>query len=286
MVTDRSNRLEPALMTDPHAAGENKPDVSSDEAPLVPDAADMAADHAAETADTGEATRSAPSKEIVLQRLTPHASWEDVVFSETPEPEHAAPERRVLSTMAIVVIAAAIGAAGGALATVGVSHALKDDRATVAVAEQGRSVEGAIAKINAEIAALKSSSAAQSTKIVERIDRMEKAQAEPAARLAKLSEAVEKLRAQETTGAIAKTAAAPTPPASASVAAAQPNRLPLVEGWVLREVADGIATVQGRAGIFDVIPGDPLPGVGRVDAIRRQDGRWVVVTSRGLIVAR
>lgn len=273
-------------MTDPHAAGENKPDVSSDEAPLVPDAADMAADHAAETADTREATASAPSKEIVLQRLTPHASWEDVVFSETPEPEPAASGRRVLSTMAIVVIAAAIGAAGGALATVGVSHALKDDRATVAVAEQGRSVEGAIAKINAEIAALKSSSAAQSAKIVERIDRMEKAQAEPAARLAKLSEAVEKLRAQETTGAIAKPPAAPTPTASAPAAMAQPNRLPLVEGWVLREVADGIATVQGRAGIFDVIPGDPLPGVGRVDAIRRQDGRWVVVTSRGLIVAR
>ena len=273
-------------MTDPHAEGESKPDVSSDEAPLAPDAADMTADHETDAAGPSQAAASAPSKEIVLQRLTPHASWEDVVFSETPEPEHAAPERRVLSTMAIVVIAAAIGAAGGALATVGISHTWNNDRAAVAVAEQGRSVESAIARINAEIAALKSSSAAQSTKIVERIDRMEKAQAEPAAKLAKPSEAVEKLRAQETTGAIAKTAAAPTPAASAPVATAQPNRLPLVDGWVLREVADGIATVQGRAGIFDVIPGDPLPGVGRVDAIRRQDGRWVVVTSRGLIVAR
>jgi hypothetical protein len=28
-----------------------------------------------------------------------------------------------------------------------------------------------------------------------------------------------------------------------------------------------------------------VPGVGRVDAIRRQDGRWVVVTPKGLIVA-
>jgi len=272
-------------MTDPRAESENKPDVSSDEAPLVPEAADMAAGHAADAAESGGTTAAAPapSKEIVLQRLTPRASWEDVVFSETPEPEHAAPERRTLSTMAIVVLAAAIGAAGGALATVGMSQAWKNDRAAVVVAEQGRSVESAIAKINADIAALKSSGAAQSAKIVERIDRMEKAQAEPAAKLAKLSEAVEKLRAQETTGAIAKPAAAPSAPAPV---AAQPNRLPLVEGWVLREVADGMATVQGRAGIFDVIPGDPLPGVGRVDAIRRQDGRWVVVTSRGLIVAR
>jgi hypothetical protein len=27
-------------------------------------------------------------------------------------------------------------------------------------------------------------------------------------------------------------------------------------------------------------------GLGRVDAIRRRDGRWVVVTTKGLIVAR
>jgi hypothetical protein len=29
-----------------------------------------------------------------------------------------------------------------------------------------------------------------------------------------------------------------------------------------------------------------VPGLGRVDAIRKQDGRWVVVTSKGLVVAR
>jgi hypothetical protein len=29
-----------------------------------------------------------------------------------------------------------------------------------------------------------------------------------------------------------------------------------------------------------------VPGVGRVDAIRKQDGHWVVVTSKGLIVGR
>jgi hypothetical protein len=62
--------------------------------------------------------------------------------------------------------------------------------------------------------------------------------------------------------------------------------LPTVEGWVLRDVYDGGAVVEGRSGTYEVYAGDPIPGVGRVDAIRRQDGRWVVVTSRGLIVAR
>jgi hypothetical protein len=29
-----------------------------------------------------------------------------------------------------------------------------------------------------------------------------------------------------------------------------------------------------------------VPGLGRIDAIRKQDGRWVVVTSRGTISMR
>ena len=38
-------------------------------------------------------------------------------------------------------------------------------------------------------------------------------------------------------------------------------------------------------GIIEVDQGDMVPGLGRVDAIRKQDGRWVVVTSKGLIVS-
>lgn len=279
-------------MTDHIADGEIKDTGNHSDASLVPESADMA-HHDAKPMDTPQEAASRhvvrqPSKEITLQRLTSHSSWEDMVADESAAREQqfnaapAAPEAtaRRLSIAAIVAIAAAVGAIGGSLATVGAGHYMKGDQtaAVAAVAaEQGRSVESAIGKINADIAALKSSSAAQSAKIVDRIDRVEKAQAEPAAKLAKLSEAVEKLRAPtpatEVTGSIAKPAA-------------QANRLPVVDGWALRDVSDGIATVIGRQGIFDVIPGDPLPGVGRVDAIRRQDGRWVVVTSRGLIVAR
>ncbi|MGY4329998.1 hypothetical protein ACVWWG_004415 [Bradyrhizobium sp. LB7.2] len=119
------------------------------------------------------------------------------------------------------------------------------------------------------------------------------------AKIAKLSESVDKLRAtppaaptqaaaaRETTGSIAPTQAAT---AAAAPAPAAPKteigRLPTVEGWVLRDVSNGGALVEGRNGLYEVYAGDPIPGVGRVDAIRRQDGRWVVVTSKGLIVAR
>lgn len=280
-------------MTDHTADGEIKEAGNHSEASLVPDAGDTAAHEPKAEAASEPAPQAArqPSKEITLQRLTTHSSWEDIVSSESAAREKqftAVPEgaTRRFSIAAVVAIAAAVGALGGALATAGVGHFAKGDQAaTVAAAsaaEQARALEGAIGKINADISALKSSSAAQSAKIVERIDRVEKAQAEPAAKLAKLNEAVEKLRAP----APAAAASAPETTGSIKTAAPQPNRLPIVEGWTLRDVYDGTATVAGRQGIFDVIPGDPLPGVGRVDAIRRQDGRWVVVTSRGLIVSR
>jgi len=275
---------------------------SANEASLVPDL-DEAVEAAAKANEASQAAVPAEkqfSREITLQRLTPHSSWEDYAFRDEANHTQAANDApaaseshagRRLSIAAIVAIAAAVGAIGGSLATVGVGHYLKGDQTVVTAAataaEQARATDSAIAKIHADIAALKSGASAQSAKLAERIEKVEKAQAEPAAKLAKLSEAVEKLRAPapvaaasapETTGSIK--------PAKPVAAATQPNRLPTVEGWVLRDVYDGTATVIGRAGIFDVIPGDPLPGVGRVDAIRRQDGRWVVVTSRGLIVAR
>jgi len=86
---------------------------------------------------------------------------------------------------------------------------------------------------------------------------------------------------------VAPPAAAAAPPASPGTPAKpEVARLPTVEGWVLRDVAYGGALIEGRRGVFEIYAGDSIPGVGRVDAIRKQDGRWVVVTSKGLIVSR
>lgn len=296
-------------MTDHDIDGEtNASNSNVSEASLVPDSTGMVLHGVKDSAEKPAGDHKVDTvrlpKDIVLQRLTPNSSWEDFVFSDTErektfeaEPARAseAPARRNLSIAAVVAIAASVGAIGGALATVGVGHFLKDDQKQVAVAtattvaaEQNRTFESAIAKINADLSSLKSGNSGSSAqagkladrleKLTDRIDRVEKAQAEPAAKLAKLSDAVDKLRASEATASV--------PLAPAPAPAVQPNRLPVVDGWVLRQVLDGAATVEGRQGIFEVIPGDPLPGVGRVDAIRRQDGRWVVVTSRGLIVTR
>jgi len=54
-------------------------------------------------------------------------------------------------------------------------------------------------------------------------------------------------------------------------------------GYVLRDVREGVAVLEGRSGLREVAPGDVIPGAGRVRAIERRGQEWVVVTSIGVI---
>jgi hypothetical protein len=217
--------------------------------------------------------------------------------------------RRIAALAAVIALAAGAGAIGGAMATAGFGRFTAEP----AKAASNRALEDTISRLDTEVAALRTSleqaskhSAAQLGKTSDRLDKVEKAQVEPAAKLAKLSEIVEKLRTASAAvpAAAPVAAAAPAPvapkeatgsiqtanagPAQVPLPAPKPEiaRLPTVEGWVLRDVGNGSALIEGRQGIFEVYAGDPIPGLGRIDAIRKQDGRWVVVTSKGLIVAR
>ncbi len=241
-------------------------------------------------------------------------AWNADEASSKPEAEPAkasSGNRRVAAMAAVVALATVAGALGGALATAGIGHFIGGDQAVVKdVAKdvvKDSALEATVARIDADITALKASvehttkmGMSQFNKTSDRLDKVEKAQAEPAAKLAELSKAVDKLRA---TPPAAPAVAAATPvaarevtgtvtaPATATAAPAAPPkpeilRLPTVEGWVLRDVANGGALIEGRQGMYEVYAGDPVPGLGRIDAIRKQDGRWVVVTTKGLIVAR
>jgi len=212
-------------------------------------------------------------------------------------------KRRIAAVAAVVALATVAGAIGGAMATAMMIRSAAGD-----VGSGNYAVDAAVARIDADILALKAGlennaklGTSQFSKTSDRLDKIEKAQAEPAAKLARLSEAVEKLRAApvplpappaitaSATTTAAKDSTGSIPPASAQPkvdAKAEVGRLPTLEGWVLRDVANGGALIEGRRGVYEVYAGDPVPGLGRIDAIRRQDGRWVVVTSRGLIVAR
>ena len=222
---------------------------------------------------------------------------------KTTSGEGSSGKRRILAMAAVVALATVAGAMGGALATAGFGHLMSGE--TASAATNTTALEASIARIDADIVALKAGvehtskvATGQFNKTSDRLDKVEKAQAEPAAKLAKLSEAVDKLRAapapapvaaaapalaREVTGSVSQPAAVAAAVPAAAPAKPEVGRLPKVEGWVLRDVGNGGALIEGRQGIFEVYAGDPVPGLGRVDAVRKQDGKWVVVTSKGLI---
>jgi hypothetical protein len=253
-------------------------------------------------------TRSEPKPGKLIVMAPAERAWDREGFAphvKADEPRETGGKRRLSAMAAVVAIAASVGAISGALATAGMMHFASPAPAQVA---DTSALESSVARIDADVVALKANvehtsktGLGQFNRTNDRLDKLEKAQAEPMAKIAKLSETVDKLRAppaapaqaaaavpaRETTGSIAPTqvAAAPAAPAPAALKT-EVGRLPTVEGWVLRDVSNGGALIEGRGGLYEVYAGDPIPGVGRVDAIRRQDGRWVVVTSKGLIVAR
>jgi len=57
----------------------------------------------------------------------------------------------------------------------------------------------------------------------------------------------------------------------------------VVEGWVVREVTNGTAVLQGPNGVWNAKRGDNVPGLGTVDSIVMWGNRWIVSTSRGLV---
>src|SRR5262244_3472349 len=187
--------------------------------------------------------------------------------------DHAAPEpaeesaspyvSRFTVLAASLALAAALGAMVGAL----VAYGLARPGAIPAVAvgrtalEEIQTLKENVVQARVELAALKLSidsanrnAGAQLTRISERIDRVE--------------------RSKDVTGSVVPAASALNQPAKPAA----------VEGWVVRDVYRGTALIEGRMGAIEVDQGDVVPGLGRVDAIRKQDGRWVVVTPKGLIM--
>jgi hypothetical protein len=141
----------------------------------------------------------------------------------------------------------------------------------------------------------------------ERLDRIERNLPVAAGSLlAKLEQLSERLDRMERGGAFAlgpaqpalATSAAPaarsaTGPVAAPGAAASPafnlqglSEARRIPNWVVREVINGKAILQGPRGVIGVSRGDLVPGVGRVQSIARQGSRWIVATNNGVIGAR
>jgi hypothetical protein len=127
----------------------------------------------------------------------------------------------------------------------------------------------------------------QFAKLADRLDRIERAQAEPNAKLARVAEAVDRLekeRKSVSAAAAAPAGAAPETTGAIPNSPSAPAEAKILPNWILHGVRGNRALVENRHGdIFEITGDSTLPGLGRVEGIKRQDGQWVVVTARGLI---
>jgi hypothetical protein len=225
---------------------------------------------------------------------------DEAVYGETAKEEPsaaAAPAAQPRSwrfalLAATIAIAAAVGSFVGSLTGAGVGRLVPEAAPSANTADAG-SILRAMKSELAELSAMKSNldgsirnANTQFVAIAERLDRVERAATNPAAQLAHIADAVDRLNkinaTPETTGSIAPMTTAPgtAPPADPKIV----DRI--VEDWVVQDVHGDRALVEGRNGsLFEVGAGSILPGVGRVEAVKRQDGQWVVVTARGVITS-
>ena len=301
MSSDETPKIEPILTDAPSIAPEAKPEAiksEAAEAPKAEAAPEIKIEPKSEPAKI-EAKAEAPTLPPAPQIEPPKA-----IILRRPEPntEKAAPQPRVARfalLAACLAIAAGIGAIGGSLgvAKFGLMTAPKAEPVAAAKdpSDEIRALKDTVAQLrtqtkslNDNLASLKTSVTTttamanqQTGKIAETLERIEKAQAEQKKLMAAQA-------APETTGSISNQKQAATTTSVPMVLGDPPTTLkpPILQDYVLRRVYDGAALIEGRHGIIEVEAGIAVPGLGRIEAIKRQDGRWVVVTARGLIVQR
>ncbi len=216
--------------------------------------------------------------------------------------------RRFALLAAGLTLAAAIGAIAGTAGMAGLEHLfVSAPPGPIAVRHENgdevRILKESVAQLKSNVKALSDNVASlrttinlststantQFTKITETLDR-ERAERERAERERAERERVDRARADQQRAAALTPAPEPTgsvhPASAGAVDPKAATKNPVVEGWSLRKVyGSDAALVEGRYGVVEIEPGDVVPGLGRIQEIRRQDGHWVVVTSRGLVVS-
>lgn len=263
--------------------------------PLAPAAADVAGIEPPQA----QPQKPAPAFDEIKPAASRTGPSAGILLVPAIEAERASARSRKFAVLAACVTAVlALGAVAGAVSMSGTAPVAAPPVATHSADSKApadtASLHSEIAKLRAEVSTLKASletaNRASSAQIAKLSDRIDHTQAELAVRATKTTDQLEHRAdataslAKDVTGSIAPAPGAPAAPAALPPAA--PQQPPVVPGWVLRDVYHGAAILQGRFGaMIELAPGDAFPGIGRVESIRRQDGRWIVLTSRGMITS-
>jgi len=269
-----AKRKEPAKAQGSANASE-KPDAGANvvagEARANPEKASAVTDAGAEQAAKAPEVRLSDEDATGSRTKTPHsdssgpaASPDNIISIVDDSPPPAGPALTPLERArrnpllnwldrraAAIMIAAALGALVGAMASNGFGYAIHLASADRDAINPTEALRASVGQLAMEIASLKAvvTASAPSAPRISGLDQFRSAVS------------------GEITGSVD-----PAPP-------------PSVAGWTLLRVEKGRALVQGDSGSYEVAPGSTLPGLGMVQRIMQQDGRWVVQTRAGIIAA-
>jgi hypothetical protein len=259
--------------TEAKAADSNLPVVWS---PKIHTGAGLEDDMAALGAEQSD---GAPASEAAQSESADRASGESAAAV-------APRSRRLALLVATISVAAALGSFVGALTAAGLGRWMPESAPATDIADASVILRALKSQV-AELAALKSgldgavrNANTQFAAIADRLDRVERTAANPSTQLTHIADTVDRLArlnaSPETTSSIANGATSSEPKITDRI----------VADWVVQAVRGDRALVENRnGGLFEIGAGSVLPGLGRVEGVKRQDGQWVVLTARGVITS-
>jgi hypothetical protein len=143
-----------------------------------------------------------------------------------------------------------------------------------------------VAEMTSDVASSRAAAEAARTQAAEQAsraqDRADREQAALAAKFARIAE--EKPQ-------VSQVAAAPTNSSDITGTVQPQAQRPaatsreVIPGWHVRRAYDGVATLEGKTGVIEVVPGQDVPALGRIQEIKNENNRWQVLTSRGVILS-
>ena len=209
-----------------------------------------------------------------------------------PRPTWVAP-LATLAVAAILVVCACTGVIAylttqPAQSNVAANTEIRNLRETVA--QLRKQVSGVSENLDGLRTAVDQSSKATNDRFgrfAENLDRIERVSSSSTVKLDKLAQAQAQAPAP---AAVASQPPSQTMPMMASVAAPEitgsvPPSAPrkAIKGWSVRQAYEGIAILQGPNGVIEAVLGQQVPGLGRIEEIKNENGRLVVESSGGVI---
>jgi hypothetical protein len=157
-----------------------------------------------------------------------------------------------------------------------------------------RNIRESVAQMRRTIAALSNELAANRTaldatnkavsdrfgRIVQSLDRVDRDQTVSATKIERLAEEkAQVVRTASTASSSEITGAVQRQPRPTSV------RREVIAGWRVRRAFEGVAILEGQPGVIEVVLGQDVPNLGRIEEIKYENSRWQVLTSKGVILS-